>query len=324
MYAAKKYMLPKLVRECGKCLSDGLNVDNVIHVLEHSLHLDDQQLQRNCLKLISANAKALLTGAEVLSASRQVLEAILEAEAIPVSESVIYETSINWAKHHIQSTMPGETPTDMQIREALGDLFYKIRFPSMKPTEFAEISVRNNVLTAEEKESIYYFLVTKKIVHPMRFPTERRKGEEVWVDRAVNCISTQWHTAPNVDAINFTTDHDILLTGIGLFTGYNGRGYDVDLEILQSADSLFRKRVTVPYTGDIEPFKIVLDEPILITDVVIYTVKALSNDSIGHYGHVCQPVCVKETVTFEFIRHAESRSTNETCGQIPRLYFCCL
>src|SRR6218665_2955775 len=171
MYAARKYLLPKLVRECCKCLSDSLNVNNVIFILEHSLHLDDQQLQSNCLKLISTNTKAVLTGAEILSASRQVLEAILDTETVPVSELVIYETAVNWAKCQLQNAMPGENPTDLQMREVLGDLLYKIRFPVMKPTEFAEISSGNNLLTAEEKESIYYFLVTKKVGCHVKFPT---------------------------------------------------------------------------------------------------------------------------------------------------------
>jgi len=220
--------------------------------------------------------------------------------------------------------MPGENPTDLQMREVLGDLLYKIRFPVMKPTEFAEISSGNNLLTAEEKESIYYFLVTKKVGCQVKFPTGRRVGEEVWIDRTVNCLTTQWHSAPNVDAINFATDHNILLTGIGLYTGYNGRGYEVDVEILQAFNSLFKNRVTVPYTGNTEPFKILFDEPIFIPAGVIYSVRALSSDSIGHYGQLCQAMCIKETVTFTFSRHTESLSTTEICGQIPRLYFCTL
>src|SRR6218665_3474319 len=45
MYAANKYMLPKLVRECGKCLSDGLTVNNVIHVLEQSSLFNEDGLK---------------------------------------------------------------------------------------------------------------------------------------------------------------------------------------------------------------------------------------------------------------------------------------
>src|SRR6218665_39301 len=43
VYAAMKYMLPALVRHCGVCLSEGLNVNNVIQVLETSFIIDDTE-----------------------------------------------------------------------------------------------------------------------------------------------------------------------------------------------------------------------------------------------------------------------------------------
>src|SRR5688572_19645866 len=91
MYAAKKYMLSKLVSECRRCLLDNLDENNVIHFLEQSFHFDHHLLQSDCLNLISLNAEAVLYGEEILSASRQAMETILEADTIRVGESVIYE-----------------------------------------------------------------------------------------------------------------------------------------------------------------------------------------------------------------------------------------
>ena len=156
MYAAKKYMLPKVVKECQKCFSENFNTDNVIHFLEESLLMGQSELTNDCFNLISLNSKAVLTGAEIMSASRMILELILLSDALPVNELVIYETAINWAKCEHQRIMSTDNPTDLQIRETLGDLLYSIRFPIMKPSEFAEISLGNGVLTAEERESIYY------------------------------------------------------------------------------------------------------------------------------------------------------------------------
>src|SRR6218665_3024401 len=102
MYAANKYMLPKLVRECGKCLSEGLNVDNVIHVLEQSSLFGDDELQSKCLALIVNNAKVVLTGSKLVSASPQTMDTILSIDKLPVREIVIYETCLAWAKHQLQ------------------------------------------------------------------------------------------------------------------------------------------------------------------------------------------------------------------------------
>lgn len=323
MYAAKKYMFPKLVEECDSCILDGLDVNNVIHFLDQSFHFAHHELQISCLEFISMYAKAVLTGPEILLASRQAIEAILEAKAMSASESVVYRAVVDWAKGQIQSAMPGENATDQRIREALGDLLYKIHFPAMKLSEFAEISAQSNVLSADEKDSIYYYLATKK-ERQLKFPTEWRFGEEEWVDRTVTSVSGRWRRIPNVDAINFTTDQDILLSGIGLYTGFTERGYDIEVEVLQSVDSLFKKNITVPYSGNATPFKIALDEPILISAGVVYSVKTLSHDLIGHYSALCQAVCTKGSVTFTFSKHTESKKTSVVLGQIPRLYFCCL
>ena len=327
MYAAKKYMLPKLVGECRSCLLKSLDVNNVINLLELSLNLDDQQLQSECLKPISANAKAVLTEDEILSASRQALETILEIDTLPVRELIVYETVVSWAKHQLQSAKPGEEPTGLQIREALGDLLYKIRFPVMKPTEFADISSGNDLLTAEEKESVYYFFVNKKKHSQLKFSTERRIGEEVWIDRTMERPTGKWLPAPNLDAIAFVTDQDVLLTGIGLHTGYSVAEYDFDVEIWGSLGILSKKSVTVPYrnlsSSLFSPaFKVVLNEPIVITAGVIYSVKALYHNHRFRFSKSYRGTDTKDSVTFTFYKQSESQDVTE--GQIPRLYFCFL
>jgi len=326
MYAANKYMLPKLVRECGRCLSDGLNVDNVIEVLEQSLLFNDKELQSKCLEFIGNNAKVVLTGSEILSASPQTMDSILNVDELSVKEIVVYETCIVWAKHQLQSQIPTENPTDEMIREVLGDLLYKIRFPSMKLTEFAEIVQGNNILTAEEKASIYGFLATYKKDSGFLFSTVRRIGEENWIERTVAPVQFKgaWYPRAGVDAINFITDRNILLTGVGLFMGYSvlGGGYVAIVQILHSNNSLFQKKLTVPGTIDAKQFKVSLDVPILICAGVVYSIKTLVTEGeIAHRGYPCQAVCKKDNVTFTFSSHPESKYTTEFYGQIPRLYF---
>src|SRR6218665_1158043 len=321
MYASNKYMLLKLVRECGKCLSEGLNVDNVIHVLEQSSLFGDNELKIKCLDLIAHNAKVVLNGSEILWASPQTMDSILNMEKIPVKEIVLYETCVAWAKHQLQVQRSLENPTDEIIREILGDLLYKIRFPTMEVTEFDEIIQGKNILTAEEKTSIYYFLATNKKGSGFMFLTDRRIGEEVWIERAMTCVYGLWFPKRGVDAINFSTDHSILLTGVGLYIGA-GTGYDVDVEILFSNNSLFKKRLKIPATGDAKQFKVLVDVPISIRAGVVYSIKTVPNGQIGYYGRPCQPICKKDDVTFTFSKHPDSHYTTAVDGQIPRLYFC--
>lgn len=123
----------------------------------------------------------------------------------------------------------------------------------------------------------------------------------------------------------FLNAQDILLAGVVLFTGHNGSGYDVDVEMLQSGNSYFKKRVTVPYKGDSNPFQIPVNKPIGVDAGVIYTVTRLAHSSIGYYGKPCQPVCTNGNVTVMFSKHSENisstSSTSEIYGQILRFYF---
>src|SRR6218665_1391799 len=232
MCAADKYMVPKLVRECVKRILNGIDVSNVIRILEQGLVFRDKDLTEECLKVFGLNSKYLITGTEIMSASRQAMEAILEMDNLLCNETEIYNATISWAKQQIRRDRSIDNPTDDEIRRTLGDLLFKLRFPTMAPDEFAKVTQGRNVLTSEEKESIYYVLATKVYDFPLKFPTKRRVGEELWVDRAVSVTTGEWiYDTKTVDAIHFKTDQDIVLTGVGLYTGHNGSGYGVDVEV---------------------------------------------------------------------------------------------
>ena len=311
-------MLPKLVTECGKCLSEGLNVHNVIQVLETSIIIEDLELESKCLHLIVEKARSVFTGTDILAVAPQALEVILQMNKIPIKEVVIYKACIAWAKHQLQF----KNPTDLQIRQTLGDLLHKIRFPIMEVTEFAEISEGKSILTPEEKMSIFYYLATKANGSKLPFSTERRGFcEEVWIDRTVIRLDKKWHSGPAVDAIDFTASQDIILTGIGLYRGYPSIGYEVDVEILQSTESLFKKKLTVLSTGDGSQIKVPVNEPVFMTAGVLYSVTALYHGRICHYSKLCAAVCTESKVRFSFSCNQQSRRTTHFYGQIPRLYF---
>jgi len=325
MCAADKYMLPKLVRECGKRILKGIDVSNVIRMLEQGLVFRDKDLTEECLKVFGLNSKYLITGTEIMSASRQAMEAILEMDNLLCNEIEVYAATINWAKQQIHRDRSIDNPTDEEIRRTLGDLLFKLRFPTMKPDEFAKVTQGRNVLTLEEKESIYYVFATKEYDFPQKFPTKSREVDEFWVDRALSVTTGEWiYDTKTVDTIDFKTDQDIVLTGVGLCTGLNGSGYDVDVEVLQSENSCFKKRVSVPYTGDSTPFKIPMDKRIIVRAGVVHTITTLAHSGVGYYGDPCQPVCTSGSVTVTFpnrLGFSSKLTTSDTFGQIPRLYF---
>lgn len=328
LYAAKKYLLPVLSKQCCDCLQKNLSTSNAVNVLEHSLLFDEKELSRECLRLISLNSETVLKGVEILSASQSTMDSILSLNLMASTELDIYEACINWAKYHVLSDGGSvEDPTDDQIRATLGRLLYKIRFPTMDAVDFARLSMKRGVLSSEEKEAVYYYFVTKERVSELMFSTEKRWGEEVSIDRSLSCITGNWrYSTPTVDAINFKADCDILLTGVGLYPGHLQTGYDVDFEVLESSKSLFKRRTSVPHSANAIPWKVSLDRPIVISAGVVYTIKAFAHDYIGFYGSPCEPVCSTGKVTITFTGYTGTETaktaTSEAYGQIPRLFFC--
>ena len=168
--------------------------------------------------------------------------------------------------------------------------------------------------------SIFYYLATKANGSQLRFSTERRRfDKEVWIQRSVTRVDGNWYSATAVDAIDFTSTQDIILTGIGLYTGYPGIGYEV--EILRSTQSLFKKKLRVLSTKDESQVKVSVNEPIFMKAGVLYSVTVLCHGNICHFAQLCRPVCTTSNVTFSFSPSHHSHRTNHFYGQIPRLYF---
>lgn len=79
----------------------------------------------------------------------------------------------------------------------------------MHSKEFVELVGRRNILSSEEKLSIYYYLSTGTSVDQLLFDSQKRNqscwiGEELWVNWVAECGHGGWNG--NTDAIDFSTN----------------------------------------------------------------------------------------------------------------------
>src|SRR6218665_1941242 len=166
MYAAKKYMIPKLVELCLHNLEGIINESNACYLLEQSLVFCEEQLAAKCLNIIARHSDKFLSESELLSASRQAIEMILGLRS---RESLVYEFCLKWAKEQLLINQCIQNPMDEQIRETLGGLVHLIRFPIMDSEEFAKLVGLRNILSSAEKLSLYYYLNTGAGVDQLMF-----------------------------------------------------------------------------------------------------------------------------------------------------------
>ena len=309
--------------------------NNVLKILGLSFVFEVEDLKSQCIEFVANNSETVLNRDELLTLSRESFEAILKVDRMMSGPSTLFNSCVKWAKHQLQENQSVEAPSDLQIRETLGSFLHEIPFPTISVTEFANLVGDSDILTAEEKSAIYYYLASRKGKDKLKFNTENRhermaylatrvtKG--LWPDsKCSSCGSLK----KNSVEISFKTNKDILLTGIGLYKRHDGSDYAVDIQVIEIIEeeysplskrpnlnlnpqtpraalenqthgaNLFTgsKRI-VPHSESSTTFKVYFDEPVSIAQGKLYKVSALADKEIGYYGELCRRMVV-EDVTF--------------------------
>jgi PHR domain/BTB And C-terminal Kelch len=346
LYAAKKYLLLDLVEQCQKFLQDNLTSDNVSSILDLGLAFDEPDLVDRCLDFISEHAFEVFATDGFLNMTPAALEAVVRLDVLSATEMLLYDSCVAWARHRCPTN---SSLTDAQIRDTLGSIVYGIRFPSMDPAEFTRLVMRSDVLSHEEKLAVYYYYHTRNgdecatgcagagvtssssntnvscssssMFKPPFDHTPRRPPETV-VSRLSNVSATEWPTAGKTDTIDFTTDHDVVLIGVGLYGSTPGYVHEVAIEVWMGKILLCIAAKKFETSACAEPVKVYLGQRVKIranvTNTIVTTIKGPST----RYGIGGRSRIVSGGMVFTFA--ASSKCGGRTAveaGQIPQLYF---
>jgi len=324
MYAAKKYLLTGLVAECGTVLEKELSVDTVCTLLEQSMSLGENALKQKSLNFISKNIHRVFNTEEFVHLSHDALEEIVSLDClVGSSERQLYERCVKWARQQLRET-GNKSPSDAEIREKLGNILYKIRFPTMTQKDFAELTAQSAVLTAEEQRDVYVYMalgMELETLH-LQFATQIRRVTEKVISR-FNRIRGEWNCSGPTDAISFQTTVDIVLTDVGLYGGIEASGHDVTLQVLKGSETLSKTVTKMSSEGGQKPVKIKLENPVHVHANTMYTIAAVINGPKTWSGKNGKSACdFPESGSIAFYMSAMSRnSTDVSHGQIPQLFY---
>jgi len=355
MYAGKKYQLPKLINECQKVLQHNISVSNVCEILDQAIYFDEQELVNKSLQFIGEHAVKVVKTEGFLQMSRPSLLKMVSYDWLQIGEVTLYKACIAWAEVQLQKLLV-ESPTEHAVREQLAEVFHKIRFPSMTLEEFAQIAGRSDMLTCAEKASIYYYIGTEDHEnHTLVFVWKKRYNEKM-IDRFQSVVNSDWGCSNQQDSIQFKTDKDITLTGIGTYpTGSNNgyrygqiiqNAYNITIDITRNSHRHGQDRHHqhingqqsnhriggIPSTAINSTMfngsniaKVPLRESLEIKAGVHYTItirQVNGNGCYSRYGQTNVPDNPMQTedVTFWFY-NAGNSNTSPTNGQIPRLFY---
>lgn len=174
LYAAKKYGVLSLEVKCRRFLVENLNVDNVVIILEHAEKFGEEDLVKICTDFAIKNAEGMFESEDFVSISKDALEKIVENDALTCRNEVsVYKACKNWAVKRCEEKSL-DVSNDVNIRNELGTITRKIRFPSMTIQQFTEFFSYDDILTEKERLQIYQDIVLGKQVSG--FKSKRRSS----------------------------------------------------------------------------------------------------------------------------------------------------
>ncbi|CAH1801138.1 unnamed protein product, partial [Owenia fusiformis] len=335
-YATKKYLVPGLGEKCRKYLDESIDPDNVCTILYASLNFDEEPLKKNCLDMIAENAEDVLASDAFLNCSNEVLGLVLDQDKLGIQSEVdVFLAVEKWAK---EACKKHDLPvTGDNMREMIGDDLYKLRLLDLTPEELGKhISPTDILKPLEIKDILECITIGKQCANPKFNTKTREKFNEKECRRftiCTTCIGTFWNCpGDSCDALTFTADKAIILTGLGVFVPYQATTYKftASVQVLDKTNKVLYD-VKHAFTQDDVLMgdtvkKIVFDKKIEVNSKDKYSIKIwLKRPGTYRYRsyNMYSPVTV-DNVTFTFSNHPASGNGTDAIhvsGQLPCLYF---
>lgn len=134
-YAAKKYMLPPLVRQCTQFIWKDISPSNVCRAYEFAKLFDVPFLKDKCINAFKSYTEDVLRSPDFIDISADTLKVLLSIDEMTInSEKLVFDSALAWAKEECKRREM--EPTTKNLRNVLADILYHVRFFAMTPGEF--------------------------------------------------------------------------------------------------------------------------------------------------------------------------------------------
>ena len=174
MYLAKKYLVLSLMRQCGRFLEERIDPNNVFETLTQARQFREEELEKRCWFIVDLNTKQCLESPSFLELDEAVIKSLLRRETLKIEESELFDYTLRWAKK--QCELNGLDTSGANIRKALGETLYFLRFPVMSQKKFAEEVVPQDVLCDREALNIFLHFSATNTKPDVVFPCVPRSG----------------------------------------------------------------------------------------------------------------------------------------------------
>ncbi|XP_067660693.1 BTB/POZ domain-containing protein 6-like [Haliotis asinina] len=233
MYAARKYNITELEKQCEEFCLQSLSPSNACVFLQQSDLFDKDDLKERALEVIKSNAERSLSSEGFCDLSKKCLTLILKADDMRVDEICIFRSVMSWAEAECRRQEREVTPEEK--RDVLGECLYFIRFPGISEVTFATAVCNEGILS-----DAHIIMLFRKYSIPdldIRPFCDRSRTSVYTLSRLPP--DQKYHRTVNSDkrrhdALFLSCDTTVLLTGLNMYAGEKADSVSVYVVVTDS------------------------------------------------------------------------------------------
>lgn len=171
---ARQSLVDEFVDECVHFLIDILTVERLCWTYQLAIFYDLEFLRNRCESEISGKTKELFASESFKQCDHEILTRILKLDSFKCTEGEVFDACISWAQaackeKYIDASKPAN------LRSALGDAIFSVRFASMTLEEFtSRHKAFEGFFTKDESDEITHIIAKSEDFQPKKFmPTLR-------------------------------------------------------------------------------------------------------------------------------------------------------
>ncbi|VDI26582.1 BTB/POZ domain-containing protein 3/6 [Mytilus galloprovincialis] len=331
LYASDKYMLFKVKSECEQRLKETVTTSDPLKTLQTAMEFSMEELKLESISYIEKNAWKCLFSERALKLSKECVEEILKSDYLSCTETDVCQFILEWSSY--QCTRDEKEVIGKNIRSALKDLLFLVRFPLIEKEYFVKNFMPLKILKEEEIICMFTapFTDESSLFNTIpRTPVSERTLYRLERHRAIDSLR---RNTDKIDALGIQVDKPIWFRGVIIYGGYGNQSVSdppcyifnmtSSVSLLNSAgETCYESKAPIVAMESSETQDVYINSSFQLKANTSYTLLVKNINFTSYFGKDCKTTCTSNGVTFTFRNSPMcTTGTNTNKGQIAGLLF---
>ncbi|XP_067677788.1 BTB/POZ domain-containing protein 6-like [Haliotis asinina] len=294
LHLSKAFNIGALRDRCTAFIRSNLSTNNVCHFLEQAHCYKEDDLGRTCVELALNRGETVIRSHGFLHLCHECVGRVTTPDSLRAREVSVYTRLLEWERTRLEQT--NTNISDLNLRDGLGQLLYNIRFPLLGMNYFASQVAHRELLTDQEKVSIFRYLTgADRSAGP--FVTVKRVNSSVTLTPDMKkCVRFSHTVGPLGDSILENTDANrrlglalscntiVALRGLLLYGGRRAV-YAATVQLYSNlGDILHEETVQLTTSEGQETTSFEFGRPVVLERDLIYVLSVKTASYNRYYG----------------------------------------